>query len=45
VGTDQKTIYELAKQTNPSVKESLAPTHIPKNVTMDLTKMKEFLNK
>jgi len=45
VGTDQKTIHELAKQTNPSVKESLAPTHIPKNVTMDLTKMKEFLNK
>jgi len=45
VGTDQKTIYELAKQTNPNVKESLAPTHIPKNVTMDLTKMKEFLNK
>jgi dTDP-4-dehydrorhamnose reductase len=45
VGTDQKTIYELAKQTNPNVKESMAPTHIPKNVTMDLTKMKEFLNK
>ena len=45
VGTDQKTIYDLARQTNPNVKESMAPTHIPKNVTMDLTKMKEFLNK
>ena len=45
VGTDQKTIYDLAKQTNPNVKESLAPTHIPKNVTMDITKMKEFLKK
>jgi dTDP-4-dehydrorhamnose reductase len=44
VGTDQKTIYDLAKQTNPNVKESLAPTYIPKNVTMDLTKMKKFLS-
>jgi dTDP-4-dehydrorhamnose reductase len=44
VGTNQKTIYDLAKQTNPNVKESLAPTHIPKNVTMDLTKMKKFLS-
>jgi dTDP-4-dehydrorhamnose reductase len=43
VGTEEKTIYELAKQTNPNVAESLAPPHIPKNVTMDITKMKKFL--
>jgi dTDP-4-dehydrorhamnose reductase len=43
VGTEEKTIYELAKQTNPNVSESLAPPHIPKNVTMDITKMKKFL--
>ena len=44
VGTEEKTIYDLAKQTNPNVTESLAPPHIPKNVTMDITKMKKFLN-
>jgi dTDP-4-dehydrorhamnose reductase len=43
VGTEEKTIYELAKQTNPNVTESLAPSHIPKNVTMDITKMKNFI--
>ena len=42
VGTEEKTIYDLAKQTNPNVTESLAPPHIPKNVTMDITKMKKF---
>jgi hypothetical protein len=45
VGTEEKTIYDLAKQTNPNITESLAPPHIPKNVTMDITKMKNFLNK
>ena len=44
VGTDEKTIYDLAKQTNPNVIESFAPPHIPKNVTMDITKMINFLN-
>jgi len=43
VGTDEKTIYDLAKQTNPNVTESQAPLHIPKNVTMDITKMRDFL--
>ena len=43
VGTEEKTIYELAKQTNPNVKQTLSPIHIPKNVTMDLTKMKNIL--
>lgn len=43
VGTEEKTIYELTKQTNPNVTESFAPPHVPKNVTMDITKMKNFL--
>lgn len=43
VGTEEKTIYELAKQTNPNVKQTLSPIHIPKNVTMDLSKMKNIL--
>jgi len=45
VGTEEKTIYDLAKQTNQNVKKSLAPSHVPKNVTMDLTKLKVFLKK
>jgi len=43
VGTEEKTIYELAKHTNPNVKQTLSPIHIPKNVTMDLSKMKNTL--
>ena len=43
VGTEEKTIYELAIQSNPNVTQSLPPKHIPKNVTMDITKMKNTL--
>ena len=43
VGTEEKTIYELAIQSNPNVTQSLSPKHIPKNVTMDITKMKNTL--
>lgn len=43
VGTERKTVYDLAKKSNPNVKEILSPTHIPKNVTMNLTKLKNFL--
>lgn len=43
VGTEEKTIYELAIQTNENVKQILSPTHIPKNVTMDTSKMKNTL--
>lgn len=45
VGTNTKTIYELAIRTNPTVvmsDEVLNPT-MPRNITMDIRKMKEFL--
>lgn len=43
IGTPTKTIYELALRERRDVTESLAPDHVPKNVTMDLTKMEEYL--
>jgi hypothetical protein len=43
VGTEKKTIYELAQMTNKSVLKSIAPPHIPKNVTMNISKMENFL--
>jgi dTDP-4-dehydrorhamnose reductase len=43
VGTEEKTIYELAIRSNPNVKQTLSPTHVPKNVTMDISKMKKTL--
>ena len=43
VGTKRKTIYELAQRTNKSVLKSIAPPHIPKNVTMNISKMENFL--
>lgn len=43
VGTEEKTIYELAIRTNENVTQTLSPPHIPKNVTMDISKMKNTL--
>ena len=43
VGTERKTIYELAQRTNKNVLKSIAPPHIPKNVTMNISKMESFL--
>jgi dTDP-4-dehydrorhamnose reductase len=42
VGTDKKTIYDLAIKSK-NVKKTLSPSHIPKNTTMDISKMKNFL--
>ena len=44
IGTDPKSVYDLAKQTNRNVQGSIAPDHFPKDLRMDLTKMKTFLN-
>ncbi len=46
VGTDAKTIYELALKTNPNVKptDEFIDDTTPKNVTMDCSKMKKFLD-
>lgn len=43
VGTERKTIYELAQRTNKNVLKSIAPPHVPKNITMNLSKMENFL--
>lgn len=44
IGTEDKSVYDLALQTNPSVEPTEAPDHFPTDLRMDLTKMKEFLN-
>lgn len=44
IGTPTKSMYELARRTNSEVKEAIAPDHFPTDVTMDLTKMNQFLN-
>lgn len=43
IGTPTKTMYELAAETNQRVKPALAPPHFPKDVTMDLSKLNNFL--
>lgn len=45
VGTELKTMYELAKQTNPNVIPILRPNYVPADVTLNLTKLNNFLNK
>lgn len=42
VGTESKTIYDLASQTR-KVSPSIAPPHIPKNVTMNLNRLHKTL--
>lgn len=44
IGTDDKSVYDLALETNPNVEPTEAPAHFPTDLRMDLTKMKEFLN-
>ena len=43
IGTDKKSMFDLAKQSKPDVLEAIAPDHFPKDVTMDLSKMKKHL--
>jgi nucleoside-diphosphate-sugar epimerase len=43
VGTEIKTIYELAMKTK-EVNPINSPIHVPKNVTMNINKLKHFLN-
>ena len=45
VGTERKTIYELAQRTNKNVKKIVSPPQVPKNVTMNVSKMENFLKK
>lgn len=43
VGTDCKTIYDLAIQTNNDVTPSVKPKHVPTDITMNINKLKNFL--
>lgn len=43
IGTDEKTMYELATRTCLRVKPAPAPPHFPTDVTMNLDKMNNFL--
>jgi len=43
VGTEMKTMYELAKITKPDVKQSISPVYVPKDTTMNLNKQYLFL--
>jgi dTDP-4-dehydrorhamnose reductase len=45
VGTERKTIYELAQRTNKNVKIIVSPPHVPKNISMNVSKMENFLKK
>jgi dTDP-4-dehydrorhamnose reductase len=42
VGTDVKTMFDLASETNVVVK-TFTPSHVPNNLSMDLTKLKSSL--
>jgi trans-aconitate methyltransferase len=43
VGTDLKTMVELAKQSNPTVEPSISPNYVPKDVSMSVEKLKKEL--
>jgi dTDP-4-dehydrorhamnose reductase len=43
VGTEKKTIYELAQMTNKNVKKIVSPPYVPKNISMNVSKMDNFL--
>jgi len=43
VGTEKKTIYELAQRTNKNVLKSISPLYVPKNITMNISKLENFL--
>jgi dTDP-4-dehydrorhamnose reductase len=44
VGTELKTMLELAKQTKPETQPSGKPLYAPENISMDLSKLKAILN-
>ncbi len=41
VGTEIKTVYDLAKKTNPDVKQAFKPDNVPSNTTMNINKLKK----
>jgi len=45
IGTELKSIYDLAVKTNPNAEPSLALESVPKNISMSVSKMKRDLSK
>lgn len=43
VGTKAKTMFNLAKETRPDIKGTMRPPYVPENVTMDLSKLEEWV--
>ena len=44
VGTEIKTMHELAKSTNPLVNKSFTPSYVPTNTSMNIDKIKNIIN-
>lgn len=45
VGTEEKSIFELAVRTNPDVEPIGSPSHVPKETALDLSKIDAYLGK
>lgn len=45
VGTEVKTIYDLAKKTNPDVEQAFKPNNVPSNTTMNVDKLNKWAKK
>ena len=43
VGTETKTMYELAAFTKPFVSKTFTPSHVPKDQSMNITKLKNII--
>ena len=44
VGTELKSIYDLAKKSKHEIKKINKPSHVPNDISMNLDKLKHFLN-
>jgi dTDP-4-dehydrorhamnose reductase len=43
VGTEKKTIYQLAKQTNSNIISEFRPNNVPSDISMNIDKLKLML--
>jgi hypothetical protein len=43
VGTEFKSMFDLAKQTNKNVKPAGKPEYVPNNTSMDVSKLKKSI--
>ena len=42
IGTEMKSMYDLAKKTNPNVIPKSKPNHIPSDISMNISKLKKL---